>query len=204
MAAKGYRLLHYLRITWKLTCLPIIRGFVILFMCKSYVCCVLYSLLRLEHSAEWIWRIISHMYLLVLLLSLALSQLSFLRLFSVLPNPPDDFIQEIERTIYSFDWNGKPDKINRETLIGRKCQRWPLECRAFPPCYQVWRLLGSNVFTIPTIKGNGNVSLTITWILLEGILYGSVMLIQVMRIWKKNPKSFYQGCSSLLVLFRFF
>ena len=49
--------LSHLRITWKLTCLLIVN-FVILFMCKS---CLLSSLLRLEHSAEWIWRIISHM-----------------------------------------------------------------------------------------------------------------------------------------------
>ena len=48
--------------------------------------------------------------------SLALSQLIFI--FSVLPNPPDDFIKEIEKTIYCFVWNGKPDKINRQTLIG--------------------------------------------------------------------------------------
>ena len=48
--------------------------------------------------------------------SLVLSQQIFI--FSVLPNPPDDFIKAIEKTIYSFVWNGKPDKINRQTLIG--------------------------------------------------------------------------------------
>ena len=64
----------------------------------------------------WSGRDISPLGKIVVVKSLALSQLTFL--FSVLPNPPDDFIKELEKTIYAFVWNNKPDKINRLTIIG--------------------------------------------------------------------------------------
>ena len=48
--------------------------------------------------------------------TLGLSQ--FIFLLSVLPKPPDTFIQEVESLIYTFIWNKKPDKIKRKTLIG--------------------------------------------------------------------------------------
>ena len=51
-----------------------------------------------------------------ILKSLGLSQLIFL--LSVLPKPPEGFLQEIDSLMYSFIWNGKPDKINRHTIIG--------------------------------------------------------------------------------------
>jgi len=51
-----------------------------------------------------------------ILKSLALSQLIYL--FSVLPNPPDHFIKEVNSLIFNFVWNGKPDKISRNTIIG--------------------------------------------------------------------------------------
>jgi len=49
--------------------------------------------------------------------SLALSQLIFL--FSVLTNPPDQFIKEVNSVIFNFIWSGKPDKISRNTIIGK-------------------------------------------------------------------------------------
>ena len=48
--------------------------------------------------------------------SLAISQLIYL--LSVLPKPPDSFLKEVESVLFKFIWNGKPDKINRKTLIG--------------------------------------------------------------------------------------
>ena len=47
--------------------------------------------------------------------SLALSQLTFL--LTVLPNPPREFIKEVNKVIYNFVWNGKPDKVARKIII---------------------------------------------------------------------------------------
>lgn len=48
--------------------------------------------------------------------SLGLSQLIFL--LSVLPDPPQEFIKELDSVVYKFIWSGRPDKIKRKTLIG--------------------------------------------------------------------------------------
>ena len=48
--------------------------------------------------------------------SLGLSQLIFL--FSVLPDPPTHFIQELDSLVFNFIWSGKPDKVKRKTIIG--------------------------------------------------------------------------------------
>ena len=47
--------------------------------------------------------------------TLGLSQLVFL--FQVLPDPPLNFIKELESIIFRFIWSGKPDKIKRATMI---------------------------------------------------------------------------------------
>ena len=47
--------------------------------------------------------------------SLALSQLTFL--LTVLPNPPQKFISEVNTLIYRFIWNGKCDKISRKVVV---------------------------------------------------------------------------------------
>ena len=39
---------------------------------------------------------------------------------SMLPSPPDKKIQEINKAIYNFIWNGKPDKIKRNILVGTR------------------------------------------------------------------------------------
>ena len=49
--------------------------------------------------------------------SLAISQLTYL--FSVLPNPPDSFLKKIEQLFFKFIWNGKQDKINRDTMYNK-------------------------------------------------------------------------------------
>ena len=36
---------------------------------------------------------------------------------SSLPNPPKSTIDRIEKIIYSFIWDSKPDKIKRSTLV---------------------------------------------------------------------------------------
>ena len=50
--------------------------------------------------------------------SLALSQLTYL--FSTLSNPPENYIKKLEHVLFKFIWKGKPDKINRNTLCGKK------------------------------------------------------------------------------------
>ena len=47
--------------------------------------------------------------------SLALSQLTFL--LTVLPNPPQKLISEVNTLIYRFIWNGKCDKISRKVVV---------------------------------------------------------------------------------------
>ena len=37
----------------------------------------------------------------------------FIHLFSVLPNPPLEFLKKLNTIIFNFIWDGKPDKINR-------------------------------------------------------------------------------------------
>ena len=49
--------------------------------------------------------------------SLAISKITFL--LSVLPNPPDDFLKRIEKSFFNFIWNGKQDKIKRETTYNK-------------------------------------------------------------------------------------
>ena len=50
--------------------------------------------------------------------SVALPKLVFQ--FTVLPNPPNEIITDITRSMFSFIWNNKPDKIEREQLYNLK------------------------------------------------------------------------------------
>ena len=40
----------------------------------------------------------------------------FIHLFSVLPNPPVEFLKKLNTMIFKFIWDGKPDKINRQQI----------------------------------------------------------------------------------------
>ncbi|MGI9312710.1 MAG: reverse transcriptase domain-containing protein [Alphaproteobacteria bacterium] len=42
---------------------------------------------------------------------------NFVYLFTVLPNPPQAFIDELNTCIYNFIWKGKIDKVKRSTII---------------------------------------------------------------------------------------
>ena len=44
----------------------------------------------------------------VILKTLILSK--FIHLFSILPNPPNEFIQKLEKLFYDYLWDGKPKK----------------------------------------------------------------------------------------------
>ena len=37
-------------------------------------------------------------------------------------NVPADFVKEVNRNIFSFVWNFKPDKVRRKTLVGPICK----------------------------------------------------------------------------------
>ena len=63
----------------------------------------------------WSMRYFTPIGKIVILKSLALSQLIFL--LSVLPSPPEPFMKEIDDIIYSFLWDNKPDKLSRRTII---------------------------------------------------------------------------------------
>ena len=45
--------------------------------------------------------------------SLALSK--FIHLFLALPNPPGDFVKNVEKIFYKFLWNAGPDRIKRNS-----------------------------------------------------------------------------------------
>ena len=50
--------------------------------------------------------------------SLALSQLTYM--FSILPNPSQEFMKKVEKALFKFIWNNKPDKVKREVLYSTK------------------------------------------------------------------------------------
>ena len=66
----------------------------------------------------WSTRDLTPLGKITLIKSFAISQLVFL--FTVLPNPPRTFIADLNKVLYSFIWNNKPDKIKRLTLINTK------------------------------------------------------------------------------------
>ena len=47
--------------------------------------------------------------------SLAFSK--FIHLFTVLPNPPEQFVKQLEKLFYKFLWNSGPDRISRNVII---------------------------------------------------------------------------------------
>ena len=47
--------------------------------------------------------------------SLAISK--FIHLFTALPNPPEQFVKQLEKLFYKFLWNSGPDRISRNVII---------------------------------------------------------------------------------------
>ena len=62
----------------------------------------------------WIKRLITPLGRVAVLKSLVLSKL--IHLWIMLPNPPDEYINSLQKLCYEFVWNKKPDKINRKTV----------------------------------------------------------------------------------------
>ena len=60
-----------------------------------------------------------HLTILGIIKNLALAKLVYS--CSVL-NVPVDFLKEVNRNIFSFVWNFKPDKVRRETMVGPICK----------------------------------------------------------------------------------
>lgn len=65
---------------------------------------------------SWVYRDLTYMGKITVIKSLALPIL--IQSLTVLPNPPDDKIKEIQNIFFSFLWSGKPDKIKRKVMIG--------------------------------------------------------------------------------------
>lgn len=63
----------------------------------------------------WAKRSITPLGRIAILKSLILSKLTHLWL--LLPNPPDDFVSNIQQLCYKFVWNNKQDRINRRTVV---------------------------------------------------------------------------------------
>jgi hypothetical protein len=39
-----------------------------------------------------------------------------IQILTVLPNPPDNILKDIQKSFFKFLWNGKRDKVKREIL----------------------------------------------------------------------------------------
>ena len=44
-----------------------------------------------------------------------MSQFTFL--LTVIPNPPQEFIAQVNKLVYKFIWDGKPDRVSRKVVI---------------------------------------------------------------------------------------
>ena len=62
----------------------------------------------------WMKRLITPLGRVAVLKSLVLSKL--IHLWILLSNPPDEYINSLQKLCYEFVWNKKPDKINRKTV----------------------------------------------------------------------------------------
>lgn len=74
---------------------------------------------RIKHLLQlWSLRDLTPIGKVLLLKTFAISQLVFL--FMVLPNPPDHYLNELNKLFFNFIWNSKPDKVKRSVLCNGK------------------------------------------------------------------------------------
>ena len=67
---------------------------------------------------SWKKRILSPIGKIIVLKTIILSK--FVHLFQSLPPPPDNLVKQITKIMFSFVWDGKPDKISRRKLVQNK------------------------------------------------------------------------------------
>ena len=63
----------------------------------------------------WSKRLITPLGRVVILKPLILSKL--VHLWILLPDPPDDFVNNLQKMCFKLIWNNKQDKINRKTAV---------------------------------------------------------------------------------------
>ena len=63
----------------------------------------------------WLKRLITPLGRVAILKSLILSKL--VHLWILLPDPPDDFVNNLQKMCFRFIWNNKQDKISRKTVV---------------------------------------------------------------------------------------
>ena len=63
----------------------------------------------------WLKRQITPLDRVAVLKSLILSKI--VHLWILLPNPPDNLIDALQRTVFEFVWNRKQDRISRKTAV---------------------------------------------------------------------------------------
>ncbi len=63
----------------------------------------------------WTYRELTYIGRITVIKTLALPIL--VQVLTVLPNPPDTVLKEIQNIFFNFLWNGKPDKIKRSVII---------------------------------------------------------------------------------------
>ena len=66
----------------------------------------------------WKKRILTPIGKITVLKTIILSK--FIHLFQSLPPPPDHLVKQITKIMFNFIWDGKPDKINKTTLVQDK------------------------------------------------------------------------------------
>ena len=63
----------------------------------------------------WLKRLITPLGRVAVLKSLILSKL--VHLWILLPNPPDDFVNKLQKMCFAFIWNQKQDRISSKTVV---------------------------------------------------------------------------------------
>ena len=74
-----------------------------------------YKVSRSKKFIIWLRRSITPLGRIAIFKSLILSKL--VHLWLLLPDPPDTFIEDLQKMIFCFVWNRKRDRISRDTAV---------------------------------------------------------------------------------------
>ena len=82
--------------------------------CEVLNCSDKFSEIRALYKV-WLKRQITPLGRVVVLKSLILSKI--IKLWMLLPNPPDNLVNELQKTVFQFVWNRKQDRISRKIAV---------------------------------------------------------------------------------------
>ena len=70
----------------------------------------------------WLERQITPLGRVAVLKSLIVSKI--IHLWLLLPNPPDNFVNEFQKTVFPFVWNRKQDRVSRKIAVRSISKGW--------------------------------------------------------------------------------